>query len=156
MSRAEKSRTAGWAYTAHPADLLAGSLIPAALVLLLCLMLARAAVAGDEDEAAPATVISASALVSLGSSLDSAEAVSDTDLETQRAKAMIEVDKIVINDQNLTGVVSDNSAINTVSGDNAISGDAFSAASGFISSIQNTGNNVLIQNATIVNITVEP
>lgn len=56
----------------------------------------------------------------------------------------------------LNGTVSDNSASHVVTGSNAISGDSFSGAAGLPMVIQNTGNNVLIQNATIVNVQFQP
>lgn len=56
------------------------------------------------------------------------------------------------NNQALHGTVSNDSASQVVTGNNAITGDAFSNASGLPSVIQNTGNNVLIQNGVIVNV----
>ncbi|MEO9091336.1 MAG: hypothetical protein ABI247_13500 [Rhodanobacter sp.] len=56
----------------------------------------------------------------------------------------------------LNGTVSYNSASHVVTGSNAISGDSFSGAAGLPMVIQNTGNNVLIQNATIVNVQFHP
>ena len=50
------------------------------------------------------------------------------------------------------GVVSDNRAIDVVTGSNAIREGSFANASGIPIVIQNTGANVLIQNATIVNV----
>jgi len=71
-------------------------------------------------------------------------------------KAQLHVDKIQVNDQELTGTVTDNVALNNQTGHNTIASDAYNNAAGFITTIQNTGNNVLIQNATIINLTVEP
>ena len=68
---------------------------------------------------------------------------------------MLEIDKVFINDQELNGTVTGNTAINSTNGANMVTGDAFSNSSGIISSIQNTGNNVLIQSATIVNVSIE-
>lgn len=59
---------------------------------------------------------------------------------------------IVSNDMRLSGTVADNSAINVATGMNTINGGAFTNASGLPIVIQNTGANVLIQNATIVNV----
>jgi len=56
---------------------------------------------------------------------------------------------------NLTGVVAGNGAYNTVTGNNTISTGAFANASGLPVVIQNSGNNVLIQNSTIVNVQVK-
>lgn len=52
----------------------------------------------------------------------------------------------------LKGVVSDNRAVNVSTGSNSIADGALANASGLPMIIQNTGNNVLIQNATIVNV----
>ncbi|WP_460877393.1 hypothetical protein [Rhodanobacter koreensis] len=56
----------------------------------------------------------------------------------------------------LNGTVSNNSADHVVTGSNAISSGSFSGAAGLPMVIQNTGNNVLIQNATIVNVQFQP
>jgi len=56
----------------------------------------------------------------------------------------------------LNGTVSNNSADHVVTGANAISSNSFSGAAGLPMVIQNTGNNVLIQNATIVNVQFQP
>jgi hypothetical protein len=58
----------------------------------------------------------------------------------------------VFNDAQLKGVVADNQAINVNTGMNVISDGAFAGSSGLSTVIQNSGNNVLIQNATIVNV----
>ena len=50
------------------------------------------------------------------------------------------------------GRVSDNVAERIVSGANAVGGGAFGNATGINTVIQNTGSNVLIQNAMIVNV----
>lgn len=61
----------------------------------------------------------------------------------------------VINDMQLNGIVSDNQAYNLVTGGNSITDGAFAGSSGMPMVIQNSGNNVLIQNATIVNVQVQ-
>ncbi len=58
--------------------------------------------------------------------------------------------------QTITGTVTGDSATNVTTGTNVISGDSFSGASGLPSVIQNTGNNVLIQNGVIVNVQMKP
>lgn len=60
--------------------------------------------------------------------------------------------ELVVNDMRLHGTVADNAAINTLSGANIVSDGAFSNAAGLPTVIQNSGNNVLIQNATILNV----
>jgi hypothetical protein len=58
----------------------------------------------------------------------------------------------VVNDNQLKGVVADNKASNLTTGMNVISEGAFAGSSGMPTVIQNSGNNVLIQNSTIVNV----
>ena len=52
----------------------------------------------------------------------------------------------------LNGVVTDNKVADVTTGGNFITDGAFSGAAGMPMVIQNSGNNVLIQNATIVNV----
>ncbi|GAB7547493.1 hypothetical protein CS8_071840 [Cupriavidus sp. 8B] len=64
--------------------------------------------------------------------------------------------ELVVNDMRLGGTVADNSASHVMSGSNAIAEGSFASATGLPTVIQNTGSNVLIQNATIVNIQFKP
>jgi len=59
------------------------------------------------------------------------------------------------NTMRLDGAVTDNTAVNVLSGANAIGSGSFSNASGLATAIQNSGANVLIQNATIINIEMQ-
>jgi len=52
----------------------------------------------------------------------------------------------------LSGVVSGNSATNVTTGSNSIDTGSFANMSGLPVVIQNTGANVLIQNATVINV----
>ena len=61
----------------------------------------------------------------------------------------------VFNDMQLKGVVADNRAVNVTTGNNAITDGAFAASAGVPMVVQNSGNNVLIQNATIISIQVK-
>jgi len=61
----------------------------------------------------------------------------------------------VSNEMPLNGAVTQNTTSNVVSGANTISSGAFSNASGLPVAIQNSGSNVLIQNATIINIQMQ-
>jgi hypothetical protein len=56
------------------------------------------------------------------------------------------------NNANLNGVVTGNSAWNVVTGSNSIDSGAFANMQGIPVVIQNSGANVLIQSATIVNL----
>ncbi|SDH00703.1 hypothetical protein [Dyella sp. 333MFSha] len=61
-----------------------------------------------------------------------------------------------VSQQTLNGTMSDTEARDTVSGGNIVSGSAFGNAAGLPTVIQNSGNNVLIQNSTIVNVRMNP
>jgi hypothetical protein len=58
----------------------------------------------------------------------------------------------VTNSMTLNGTVSNNTDANLTTGMNMIGGNSFDGSAGLPSVIQNTGNNVLIQNATIINV----
>ena len=62
----------------------------------------------------------------------------------------------IISRQQLSGTVGDNSVDRAITGSNSISGSAFESTAGVPMVIQNSGNNVLIQNATIVNVQFQP
>ena len=55
-----------------------------------------------------------------------------------------------LNDMDLDGVVSGNHASNLMTGQNVVTDGSLSGNAGLATVVQNTGNNVLIQNATIV------
>ena len=62
----------------------------------------------------------------------------------------------VSNDMTLNGNVANNRTDNTETGLNSIASGSFSGATGLPMVIQNSGNGVLIQNATIINVQFKP
>jgi hypothetical protein len=62
---------------------------------------------------------------------------------------------LIKNDMQLSGTVTNNVAAHTLSGNNYISDSAFSNASGLPMVVQNSGSNVLIQNATIIHVQMQ-
>lgn len=78
-------------------------------------------------------------------------AVDNNALEAHRGGTEMQV----INKNALDGVVSDNQAYNLTTGSNWVTSGSFADASGLSTVIQNSGNNVLIQNATIINLQVQ-
>lgn len=58
----------------------------------------------------------------------------------------------VYNDMELSGITADNTARNVTTGSNAISSGSFANMNGLPVVIQNTGANVLIQNAVILHL----
>lgn len=63
--------------------------------------------------------------------------------------------QLIINRNDLKANMHDNHAYDNVTGDNAITGNAFAGASGIPIVMQNTGNNVIMQNAVIVNLMMQ-
>ena len=57
-----------------------------------------------------------------------------------------------VSDMKLNGVVSNNNASNLTTGNNLITDGAFTGVNGVPLVVQNSGNNVLIQSATIINV----
>lgn len=62
---------------------------------------------------------------------------------------------VVKNDMQLTGAVTNNSAVDVLSGSNFIADGSFANASGMPMVVQNSGSNVLIQNAMIINVQMQ-
>ncbi|WP_097459109.1 hypothetical protein [Mangrovitalea sediminis] len=59
------------------------------------------------------------------------------------------------NTNELNAKLYENQAIANVTGTNTISTSAFSGMSGYATVVQNSGNNVIIQNATILNVKLQ-
>ncbi len=99
---------------------------------------------GAEEAGQAATMRAAEAFGSV--------AVDSQDLAFSRGGA--EVTNI---DLKANGVVRDNSTYNSnlITGNNSVSEGSFAGASGFSTVVQNSGNNVLIQNATFINLQVK-
>jgi len=77
-------------------------------------------------------------------------AVDSQDLDISRGGA-----EVTLNDLKNDGLVSQNQASNLVTGSNFVTDGSFAGAAGFSTVVQNSGNNVLIQNATIINLRVQ-
>ncbi|CAM4259671.1 carbon storage regulator [Vibrio agarivorans] len=80
--------------------------------------------------------------------------ISLDDLNNTRGGQHIELD-LFHTTSDIDGLLADNVASNTVSGNNILSPGVFADSSGISNVIQNTGNNVLIQNSTVVNLTLK-
>ena len=79
--------------------------------------------------------------------------VPSAQLDTQRGGT--DTGPLTINANILNAKLFDNSAKDNVTGNNTITGGAFAGASGLATVIQNSGNNVIIQNGTVLNLTVK-
>jgi len=81
--------------------------------------------------------------------------VTESQLENARAMGVHETSRYTIENANdLNGGVSDNRVTGSRTGENTISRDSIRDIQGFATVIQNSGNNVLIQNSTVVNVTL--
>lgn len=76
-------------------------------------------------------------------------------LEAQRGGTDLGPQLIITNRNDLKAKLYDNVAVDNVTGNNAINGNAFAGASGLPIVMQNSGNNVIMQNATILNLTLK-
>ncbi len=72
----------------------------------------------------------------------------DTALASERGGSAFPVNNI----NELNAQLYDNQAAGNVTGTNSVSGSAFAGISGFATVVQNSGNNVIVQNATILNV----
>jgi len=64
-------------------------------------------------------------------------------------------EELRLNVMDVKANLGENQAINTLNGQNVITGGAFSNASGLPVAVQNSGNNVIIQNSFILNMNVK-
>jgi hypothetical protein len=74
-------------------------------------------------------------------------------LDTQRGGT--DTGPLTINANMLNAKLFDNSATDNVTGNNTITGGAFSGSNGLATVIQNSGNNVIIQSGTVLNLTMK-
>lgn len=82
------------------------------------------------------------------------EAVLLEELDNERGKG--DIDIVTLNNATAEALLKSNTAYNNISGNNIIDSSSFSGSSGLISVIQNSGNNVIIQDSTIINVTIVP
>ena len=90
-----------------------------------------------------------------GHDLLAATVIEDSQLATARGGADTG-SQTTLNQNNTSGAVSGNVASQLTTGSNTISENSFSNSSGIPVVIQNSGNNVLIQNSTILNLQMTP
>ena len=79
--------------------------------------------------------------------------MSDADLSAYRGGSALQITEMNLSSSNLA-TLSDNQASQNVTGSNYVTQNAFSRSSGFSTVVQNSGNNVIIQNATVVNLSL--
>ncbi|WP_322093969.1 hypothetical protein [Paraburkholderia bannensis] len=118
-----------------------------------------------EPDAAPVGAATAAQAAADSSSLVAQAALTTSSMATQPAYdssfgVALNSDRLdglrggdaLIGQNFLNGTVADNVANRVVTGSNTISDGSFASSSGLPTVIQNTGSNVLIQNATVLNV----
>lgn len=111
-------------------------------------------VCAEENSNLPAASLAPpSAALSAEADLFGSSALGGSALDVYRGGA--ENLTLELNKNQSTGTVSDNLAYNLTTGNNLISDGSLAGANGFSTVIQNSGNNVLIQNSTIINLQVK-
>lgn len=96
------------------------------------------------DEAGPATLRTGD--------IFGAVAVDSQDLAISRGGAELD---LTLGEAKALGAVDGNSASHLRTGNNYISDGSLAGAAGLSTVVQNSGNNVLIQNATVINLRVQ-
>lgn len=81
-----------------------------------------------------------------GLSMFGSAAVADDQLDQLRGR------QTVFNSNEVDGQLYNNEAVSNVTGSNFVTDGSFAGMSGFSTVIQNSGNNVLIQSATVLNL----
>lgn len=95
----------------------------------------------------PAAIETLPAFVAGATAAGESGAADEARLESSRGG-----DAAMSSEANLSGVVTSNTAVNVVTGANSINSGSFANATGLPMVIQNSGANVLIQNATVINL----
>ena len=104
------------------------------------------ALATPTTSAAPAEPAAPTAAAQAGDEVGFGVAMNSGQLDEHRGG------DVLVGQNNLTGTVADNTAYKVSTGSNAITQGSFASSSGLPTVIQNTGANVLIQNATVLNV----
>lgn len=134
--------SAAWAAPAGVEDVAAARMAPLAAEPLALPLEAAQALA----QPAPLTTAPAPA------SVDGMEFGQPADLgKLEQSRGGTDISNVT-NNTRLSGAVTDNSAINVVTGNNTIDAGSFANMAGIPVVIQNTGANVLIQSSTTVNL----
>jgi hypothetical protein len=76
------------------------------------------------------------------------------DLDLSESRGAFVPDLLNLNNSNLNANNSNNTTVGGVTGNNFINDGSFTNSQGLVSVIQNSGNNVIIQSSTIVNMTM--
>jgi hypothetical protein len=112
----------------------------------------KAAAATAPAAPAAATAANASGVTAQPRDPLAAAVIDDSQLNSARGGAESVNANVTLNTNTSSGNVTGNVATNLTTGSNNLSDSAFSNSAGVPIVIQNTGNNVLIQNSTILNL----
>ncbi|GAB3289721.1 hypothetical protein [Parahaliea aestuarii] len=84
--------------------------------------------------------------------------VDSAELDLQRGREGLNVDDMVVllGEVRADAHISDNVLTSQQTGANLVEAGAFGNASGLVFSVQNSGNHVVIQNTTLINVNMQP
>lgn len=90
--------------------------------------------------------------------LQNAEIVSAQELSDQRGREDVNIEEVILQLSNVTANASleNNSLTSQSTGANTVETGAFAGAAGVVFAVQNSGNHVIIQNTTLINVTMNP
>lgn len=86
------------------------------------------------------------------------ETVSAEELSGQRGGADLNIEDMILQLSNATATatVENNSLVSQATGNNTLQSGAFDGAAGIVFAVQNSGNHVVIQNTTMINVIMNP
>jgi len=85
-------------------------------------------------------------------------AINAAELDQQRGRQGLNIDELVLQlgDVRADASISNNSLNSQSTGTNRVESGAFNNAAGLVFSVQNSGNHVVIQNTTLINVNLQP
>lgn len=122
--------------------------------LWLCLISAICSGALAEDAPAEGALAEESTVAGFAGS----EALHPEALAGQRGREGLDFDTLImqLNDVHADASIADNALNSQMTGGNLVETGAFGNAAGLVFSVQNSGNHVIIQNTTLINVNMQP
>lgn len=87
-----------------------------------------------------------------------APSIDPAELDTQRGREGLNIEDVVmqLNDVHTDASVANNVLTSQNTGGNLVEAGAFGNAAGLVFNVQNSGNHVIIQNTTLINVNMQP
>ncbi|HEX7038396.1 MAG TPA: hypothetical protein VF210_21710 [Pseudomonadales bacterium] len=88
--------------------------------------------------------------------LPAASALSTAELDVQRGRQGLAGGLLQLGESSASATIEGNTLSSGSTGGNRVEAGAFADAAGIVFSVQNSGNHVIIQNSTVINVNVHP